>query len=414
MSTAWAIDAAVSSIEDGHVAAGDGGMDDALARSIDLLDALVGFDSVSRAPNLEIVGFIAAYLQRLGVEAHLVYDDGGHRANLFASIGPDVEGGVVLAGHTDVVPTVGQDWALPAFELTARDGLLYGRGTTDMKAFLAIALAVAADATARPLARPLHLALTYDEEPGSLGAPDLARFIAELGVRPEAVIVGEPTGLEPVAGHKGGLELVTRIEGFACHSSDPRQGVSALDHALRFIAEIDRLGAELAACAPPDSPFDPPASTVNVGRLEAGTARNIVAGSARFEWEVRLTPPDDARTIYARIRRLVDERLLPAMRARFADARIETEIEATYPGLEVVADGPALALARRLTGAAGHRVVAFGTDAGCFQRAGLPTVVLGPGHIDQAHKPDEFIAVSEVERGLALLYRLLDALQSPR
>jgi acetylornithine deacetylase len=389
-------------------------MDDTLARTIELLEALVAFPSVSRAPNLEIVSFVAAYLQRHGVEAHLVYDDTGHRANLFATIGPDVAGGVVLAGHTDVVPTTGQDWALPPFEVTSRDGLLYGRGTTDMKGFLAAALAVAAEAAERPLARPLHLAITYDEEPGSLGAPDLARFMTELAIRPEAVIVGEPTGLRPVAGHKGGLELTTRIEGFACHSSDPRKGVSALAHAMRFIAEIERLGRELAASAPADSPFDPPASTVNVGLLEAGTARNVVAGSARFDWEVRLTPPDDAETIYARVQRLVDERLLPEMRAHFADARIETEVEAAYPGLDVVADGTALALAQRLTGANGHDVVAFGTDAGCFQRAGLPTVVMGPGHIDQAHKPDEFIAVHELERGLGVLHRLVDELERPR
>ena len=389
-------------------------MDDALARTLELLEALVALPSVSRAPNLEIIGFIAAYLQRHGVEAHLVYDDSGHRANLFATVGPDVAGGVVLAGHTDVVPTTGQDWALPPFELTARDGLLYGRGTTDMKGFLASALATLAEASARPLARPLHLAITYDEEPGSLGAPDLARFMTELAIRPEAVIVGEPTGLRPVAGHKGGLELTTRIEGFACHSSDPRKGVSALEHALRFIAEIERLGSELARSAAADSPFDPPASTVNVGRLEAGTARNIVAGSAAFDWEVRLTPPDDAKTIFARIERLVEEQLLPEMRASFAGARIETEVEAAYPGLEVVADGSALALAQRLTGVNGHDVVAFGTDAGCFQRAGLPTVVLGPGHIDQAHKPDEYIAVGELERGLAVLDRLLDELETPR
>jgi acetylornithine deacetylase len=389
-------------------------MDDALARTIELLETLVAFPSVSRHPNLEIVSFIAAYLQRNGVEAHLVYDDSGQRANLFATIGPDVAGGVVLSGHTDVVPTTGQEWALPPFELTARDGLLYGRGTTDMKGFLASALAVAADAAARPLARPLHLAVTYDEEPGSLGAPDLARFMTDLAIRPEAVIVGEPTGLRPVAGHKGGLELITRIEGFACHSSDPRKGVSALEHAMRFIAEIEKLGRELAASAPADSAFDPPASTVNVGRLEAGTARNIVAGSARFDWEVRLAPPDDAETVFARIQRLVDEQLLPEMRSRFADARIETEVEAAYPGLDVVPDGSAIALARRLTGEGGHEVVAFGTDAGCFQRAGLPTVVLGPGHIDQAHRPDEFIAVAELERGLVVLQRLLDELESPR
>jgi acetylornithine deacetylase len=389
-------------------------MDDALARTIELLETLVAFPSVSRHPNLEIVSFIAAYLQRNGVEAHLVYDDSGQRANLFATIGPDVAGGVVLSGHTDVVPTTGQEWALPPFELTARDGLLYGRGTTDMKGFLASALAVAADAAARPLARPLHLAVTYDEEPGSLGAPDLARFMTDLAIRPEAVIVGEPTGLRPVAGHKGGLELITRIEGFACHSSDPRKGVSALEHAMRFIAEIEKLGRELAASAPADSAFDPPASTVNVGRLEAGTARNIVAGSARFDWEVRLAPPDDAETVFARVQRLVDEQLLPGMRSRFADARIETEVEAAYPGLDVVPDGSAIALARRLTGEGGHEVVAFGTDAGCFQRAGLPTVVLGPGHIDQAHRPDEFIAVAELERGLVVLQRLLEELESPR
>jgi len=180
---------------------------------------------------------------------------------------------------------------------------------------------------------------------------------------------------------------------------------------MRFIAEIERLGRELAAAPPPGSPFDPPTSTVNVGRLEAGTARNIVAGSARFDWEIRLSPPDDGAALLARVERVVAERLLPEMRARFADARIETEVEAAYPGLRVVPDDPALALAERLTGTDGHAVVAFGTDAGCFQRAGRATVVRGPGHIDQAHKPDEFIATAELEGALAVMRHLLDELE---
>jgi len=388
-------------------------MDGGLGQAIENLAALVAFRSVSRAPNLDVVGFIAAYLQRHGVEAHLVYDATGHRANLFATVGPEVEGGVVLAGHTDVVPTEGQTWARPPFELTRSEDRLYGRGTTDMKGFLACALTVAAAASGRRLARPLHLAVTYDEEPGSLGAPDLARFMTGLPGRPAAVIVGEPTDLAPVAGHKGGLELTTRIEGYACHSSDPRKGLSALHYAVRFIAELERLGRELAAHAPAGSPFDPPASTVNVGRLDAGTARNIVPGMATFDWEVRLTPPDDGDAILARVNRFAERELLAEMRRHFADARIETEVEAAYPGLEVVADNAALALARRLSGANDHAVVAFGTDAGCFQRAGLSTVVMGPGCIDQAHKPDEFIATAELDRTLRLLYRLVDELEGP-
>ncbi len=376
-----------------------------LEHTIELLDRLVAFESVSGRSNLDILGFVAAYLERHGIEARLLPDGSGEQANLFATVGPATDGGVALSGHTDVVPAEGQPWTLPPFQVTRQDSRLYGRGTADMKGFLACCLAMVPRWQALPLVRPIHLAFTHDEEPGSLGAPALGAFMAGLPFAIEAVVIGEPTDMMLVAGHKGGVELTTTVTGAACHSSDPRKGVSALAYAARFVAAIEALADRLEAAPVAGSPFDPPFSTLNVGTLVAGTARNVVAGEATFDWELRLHPGDDPDPHLAQLDGVRAE-LERKMRARDPAAAIRTRIAATYPGLAVDAASPAIALAKELTGANALAVVPFGTDAGCFQAAGLPTVVLGPGSIDQAHKPDEFVDAADLERCLALLERL--------
>ena len=383
-----------------------------LERTLDLLERLVAFESVSLRPNLDLLGFVAAYLERHDVDAVLLPDSSGERANLFATIGPKVAGGIALSGHTDVVPALGQRWTVPPFRLTPLGSRLYGRGTTDMKGFLACALAMVPHWQARGLARPIHLAFTHDEEPGSLGAPGLAAWMAAQPFTIEAVLVGEPTAMRLVGGHKGGVELTTRITGYACHSSDPRKGLSALAYAARFMAEIDRLAQRLEAAPVAGSPFDPPFSTLNVGKLEAGTARNVVPGEATLDWELRLHPGDDAPSHLAHLD-AVRAALEVEMQARAPEARIETTTTAAYPGLTLDPTSPAIALVRTLTGTNDLTVVPFGTDAGCFHRAGLPTAIIGPGHIDQAHKPDEFIETADLERCLAFLEKLGERQATP-
>ncbi|TVQ28971.1 MAG: acetylornithine deacetylase [Geminicoccaceae bacterium] len=376
-----------------------------LARTIDILARLVAFESVSFAPNLPLLAEVAAELGRHGVEPVLLPDATGERANLVATIGPAADGGVVLSGHTDVVPVTGQGWHRPPFRLTQEGNRLYGRGTTDMKGFLACCLAMVPHWQALDLRRPIHLAFSYDEEPGSLGAPALAAWLAAQPFGIAAVLVGEPTGMAVVAGHKGGVEFTTTVTGVACHSADPRRGVSALTYALRFIDVIERLGAELEAAPVAGSPFDPPFSTLHVGTLRAGTARNIVPDTAVLDWELRLHPSDTAAPHSSRLDG-VRRALEAEMCGHHPGCRIETRIMAEYPGLALDPAAPAVRLAQQLSGAGALDVVPFGTDAGCFQRAGLSTVVIGPGSIERAHRPDEFVETQELEACLGFLARL--------
>lgn len=378
-------------------------LDDAMT----LLGRLVAHPSVSEASNLPIVAEIAARLRALGVEPVLTYDSTGTKANLFATIGPASDGGVVLCGHTDVVPVEGQDWTSDPFVLRRADGRAFGRGTCDMKGFLACVLAAAPRFAAVELARPLHIAFTFDEEIGGFGAPILVADM-DRRFRPSVCIVGEPTEMQLIVGHKSGFEMRTTITGLEAHASNPRKGVSAVHAAARFIQRLEETSRALAARARPDSGFDPPYATINVGTVHGGVARNIIAGTCVFEWELRPMPDDDGDAILAQIDSFAQEVLLPEMHAVSPDAGIVSECLARVPGLAVVPGSPAIRLVRRLTGANAQSVVAFQTDAGHFQRAGISTVVCGPGSIDQAHKPDEFIEIGQMEACLAFLERLRD------
>lgn len=378
-------------------------MHQVLERTKEILADLVAFKSVSGTSNLDLIGYIKDLLAAQGVNAMLSYDETGEKANLFAVIGPDVEGGILLNGHTDVVPTEGQDWSNDPYILMEKDGRLYGRGAVDMKGFLACILAMVPHFKAVNLSRPILLSFCYDEEIGGFGAPILARDIIERGPKPAVAIVGEPTQMQLVNGHKAGYELRTEFTGLAAHASDPRKGVSAIEVAARYMNKIIELADRCSINPDLQTPFEPPYTSFNIGKIEGGVARNITANHCAIDWELRPIPSDDGRVLLAELQYFCDTELLPAMRETYADASIKTIIEADVPPLWADESSAAVQFLRRVTGINMSEVVSFGTDAGHFERAGISSVVFGPGSIDQAHKPDEFIELSEISRCLSFL-----------
>jgi acetylornithine deacetylase len=378
--------------------------------AVAILEKLVGFDTVSANSNLALIEWVVDYLEGYGVKSTLTRDAAGAKANLFATIGPGDRGGVILSGHTDVVPVAGQAWESDPFRLTERDGQLFGRGTADMKGFIALALALAPQAISRPLQRPLHLALSYDEEVGCLGVPGLIRELPQGPARPLLAIIGEPSEMRVANAHKGIQFLRTAVTGHEAHSSAPEHGVNAITAAAEIIAEIGRRAIECRAAAKPESRFDPPYTSFNVGRIEGGTAVNIIARNCAFEWEFRTIPGEDDAAPRRRIEQFVERELLPRMRAGFPDADIITETAALVPPLVPDPGSPAEMLARELTGANETTTIAFATEAGLFQMAGIPAVICGPGSIEVAHKPNEYITRDQLGAGGAFLDRLLDRL----
>ncbi len=382
-----------------------------MERVLEILGRLVAFPTVSTEPNLDLVDYAVDLLAASGAEVETFHDSTGEKASVFATIGPDTGGGVLLSGHTDVVPTDGQEWSHDPFALTVESGRGFGRGTTDMKGFIACALAMAPTFAAADLARPVHIALTYDEEEGCHGA---RRILSEL-VRsgrplPQVAIIGEPTDFGVVVAHKGCYEYTTEIVGVERHASMSAAGAGAIHAAARFITFLDSLADEMVERAPADSPFDPPHTTINVGTISGGVARNITAGSAVFDWEIRPVVAADAAYVHRRLEQFVAEELLPSMRAEFPEAQVITTVAGEVDGFWRDPGSPAVDLARRLTGNPEPMVVSFGTEAGLYQEAGIAPVVCGPGSISQAHKPDEFIELSQLERCLGLLGELVGEL----
>jgi len=366
----------------------------------------VAFDTTSSRSNLELIGWVADYLDRYGI-AHTRSSAGDGKANLYATIGPNDRGGVLLSGHTDVVPVAGQPWTSDPFNLTERDNRLYARGAADMKGFLALVLALVPEMVRHPLKIPLHLAFTHDEETGCFGAPALIRALPEGAARPMLAIVGEPTSMQIANAQKGCSFFRTRVSGQEGHSSAPGCGVNAIVAAAEIIAEIARTAAEARARARPESGFDPPHTTLSVGTIAGGTAVNIIARDCAFDWDLRNVPEDDAAALKARIDAFIATDLLPRMRAVYPEAAVATETIVDVPPLLPEPGSPAEALARRLTGANTTTTVSFATEAGLYQQAGIPAIVCGPGSIDVAHKPDEFITRAELAAGQAFLDRLL-------
>ncbi len=373
---------------------------------VDMLARLVGFDTTSRGSNLALIRFVADYLADHGIAATLTHDDGGAKANLFATVGAGADGGIVLSGHTDVVPVDGQDWATDPFTLVEKEGRLYGRGTTDMKGFLATALALVPDMVrARPKV-PIHFALSYDEEVGCLGVPRLIQQALDSGVRPSAVIVGEPTEMRVVDGHKGIFLFETVVTGREAHSSIAHKGVSAIYFAAELIGFLHRLAKEMRGRAKPETGFDPPYTTIHVGTVQGGTANNIIPRHCRFQWEYRLLPGEPESEVIDRFTAFAAT-LLPEMQAVAEESAIATTLRAVLPPLNPDPGSAAESLALALAGS-NHTVKApFGTEAGLFQKAGMATIVCGPGAVGQAHQPNEYVARSEIDACEAFLRRLI-------
>jgi acetylornithine deacetylase len=366
--------------------------------TVGILERLVGFPTVSRDPNLPLIDWIRNFLADHGVDSHLVPDDSGRKANLFASIGPEAEGGLVLSGHSDVVPVDGQPWRTDPFRLTAQGSRLFGRGACDMKGFIAACLSRVPRLSASKLKRPVHLMFSYDEEIGCLGAPRMIAAAGKVLPKPGAVIVGEPTSMRVANEHKGICTAVTKVTGVEAHSSLTHQGVSAVMLAAELIAHLDGEARKLAG-RPPSARaarFTPPHTTLSVNSIRGGTAINILAAACEFGWDVRSLPGESAERVLKELERFAARRL-EALAAEGKRCTIHSEILADVPPLEADA-GAAELLARAVSPVAGEpTTVPFATEGGQFQRAGWPTVVCGPGSIEQAHKPDEYIERSELE-----------------
>ena len=375
-----------------------------------LLAKLVAFDTTSAKSNLDLIGFVQDYLKGHGVTSTLVPSEDGKKACLFATIG-DGDGGIGLSGHSDCVPVTGQTWTSDPFTLSERDGKLYGRGTCDMKGFIACVLVSVPLFKAAKLNEPIHILMSYDEEVGCAGVrPMLARIGADLP-RPRVVIVGEPTSMQVIDGHKRIDAYRTTVTGKEAHSSLPAIGVNAISIAAKLVDEIDRMAAEMAE-KEDDPRFEPPYSTVSVGMIEGGTAPNIVPKNCEFRWQIRSLPGTPVDRAPDALAAFAAQELLPAMRKVSPEAAIETESQTSVPAFAAAPQSAAVALAMALTGANRTSGVSYATEAGLFEQAGYPAVVCGPGDIAQAHAADEFVSVAQLEACLTFLADLADRLSA--
>ena len=378
--------------------------------SVEMLRRLVAFDTTSRNSNLALIEYLQEYLKGHGIDSKLVPSEDGKKANLFATVGPMAEGGVVLSGHTDVVPVDGQPWETDPWSLTLKgDGKYYGRGTCDMKAFYAIALAMLPQILKAPLKKPIHFALSYDEEVGCLGAHSLAAAMAKEVPRPRAIIIGEPTMMTVVHAHKGVCMYVTKFTGFEAHSSMTHLGVSAVHFAGEFVHYLNTVQDELDKQFPPTSEFTPPAPTFNVGTIVGGTAGNILARECEVLWGYRELPDRPLTALGERAQKWLKEVLLPKMKARHPAAGIDTVLRSSTTGFSPLGNEDAKALAANWSGSNTVGSVVYGTEAGIFrQMLGVPTVVCGPGDIAQAHQPNEFILASQITACEGFMQRMTE------
>tara|TARA_R110001599_G_scaffold127626_3_gene301175 strand:+ start:381 stop:1535 length:1155 start_codon:yes stop_codon:yes gene_type:complete len=381
-----------------------------LQATVDLLERLIAYPTVSTDSNLELILDLSGRLQSLGARTHIFGDETGTKATLFGSLGPDEPGGILLSGHSDVVPVTDQDWASDPFEMRQADGRLYGRGACDMKGFIAACIVMAERYAAMPLKRPVHFAFTYDEETGCLGAQALIPELNRLGIKPDIAIIGEPTEMRVIEGHKGCCEYTTRFEGLEGHGSSPDLGVNAAEYAVRYVSRLMELRGDLCARTPNGSRFDPPYTTINIGRVQGGHAHNVIVGKAEVDWEFRPVQDSDMRFVKSTMEAFVTDELLPQMRAVYPQADITMETVGEVPGLEPMTENAARDLMATLLGANSAGVVPFGTEAGLFQQMGMDVILCGPGSIAQAHKPDEFVSLNQLEMCLGMLERLGDRL----
>jgi acetylornithine deacetylase len=375
---------------------------------IEMTKRLVGFDTTSRNSNLALIEFVRDYLDGYGVQSELVFSEDRAKANLYATIGPEDRSGILLSGHTDVVPVDDQDWHTDPFKLIERDDRLYGRGSADMKGFVATVLSLVPELVQRKLRTPIHLSFSYDEEVGCIGVRRLIDILARRPNQPRLCIIGEPTDMQVGVGHKSKHTLRCQVTGHEAHSSLVHQGVNAIEAAAELIARLKEIARRKREHGPFDPDFDPPYSSVHTGVIHGGTALNIVPRDCTFDFEVRSLPGDSVEAIVDEVRDLAFNRLLPEMRAVQPHTNIIIEELTAAPGLATATDAEVTRLAAELTGANGTIKVAFGTEGGLFQAAGIPTVICGPGSIDQAHKPDEFVSLDQIARCEDFLGRLID------
>ena len=376
----------------------------------EILGQLLAFDTVSSNPNIALMTYVKGLLEGAGLRVTLVPDAGGGKANLFASTGPEGVGGVMLSGHTDVVPVEGQVWTKPPFALTEEDGRIYGRGAADMKGFVACAIAAMLSAARQPLKVPLHLALSYDEEIGCMGVRSLIDLLEKAPVRPRFCIVGEPTGMQVATGHKGKVALRATCTGREGHSALAPMALNALHLAADFLGAVRRLQAEVAATGLNDGDYDVPYTTLHVGKMSGGIQVNIVPNHATLDFEIRALAGEDVGGLIIRLQAEAEAIVAP-LRADFPEAAIRIDRLWDYPGLGTPPDAEVVRFVKGLTGANGTMKVAFGTEGGLFdQRLGVPTVICGPGSMAQGHKPDEFVTVEQIDRCQVMLAALVQKL----
>ena len=377
----------------------------------EVLEKLVSFPTVSRDSNLDLADWVQDFLTENGIESHRMLNEDGQKAAVYAHVGPDAPGGVVLSGHTDVVPVDGQAWVTDPWVVTEKDGKLFGRGTCDMKGFDALALIALVKASKAPMKKPLQIALSYDEEVGCEGAPPLIEKM-QANLPPAALaIIGEPSMRKGVTGHKGGSGFLVHMRGFEVHSSIMHTGVNAIMEGAKLIDWCNRMNAESAEAKPTEiaAMFNPPWTSLHVGEISGGTAHNITAKDCHFEVDFRYVPTDSREEWEARF---LDEvkRIEAGMKAVHPDSGIDLSPLYSMPGLRPEEDGPAEQLARRLTGDNASNVVSYGTEAGHFQNAGYSGVICGPGDIAMAHQPNEYVTVAQMEAGEAFMDRLIEHL----
>lgn len=378
----------------------------------EILERLLGFDTVSHRPNRALMEEIRVMLEGAGIAVTLVPDADGGKANLYASVGPAGGGGVMLSGHTDVVPVEGQTWTVPPFALTEAGGRYYGRGAADMKGFVACAIEAMLLAARRPLQVPLHLALSYDEEIGCMGVRSLIDLLAAAPVKPRFCIVGEPTGMQVATGHKGKVALRATCRGREGHSALAPLALNALHLAGDFLGAVRRVQAEVAATGLRDGDYDVPYTTLHVGKMSGGVQVNIVPNHATLDFEIRSLAGEDVAGLIARLEAEAEAIVTP-FRREFPEAAITVERLWDYPGLGTPSDAEVVRFVKGLTGANGTMKVAFGTEGGLFDaRLGVPTVICGPGSMAQGHKPDEWVSVEQVERCRGMLAALVDRLEA--
>lgn len=382
--------------------------------SVEMLRRLIAFPTVSRDSNLELIHFIRDTLKPFGADVRLTHDDGKRKANLFATLGARGEPGIVLSGHTDVVPTEGQAWDTDPFKMVEKDGRLYGRGACDMKGFIACVLALVPEFMERGLKTPLHLAFSYDEEVGCLGVGRLIADMMRSGVRPNACVVGEPTGMHPVIAHKGKKGYRCTVRGLAGHSAYAPHGVNAVEYAAEAVAFLKAMARRHRDQGPYDRGFDVAHTTLHTGVLRGGTALNVIPHECAFDFEFRHLPGDDPEALLREFTDYVRKKLEPEMRAVHPSAGFTIEPLSDIPMLDTGPESEVVALAQELAGSGEIGKVSFATEGSQFQRAGIPTVVCGPGSIAQAHKPNEYVTLDQIARCEAFLRGLADRLCAKR